>query len=120
MRQIKFRAWDKKEKKLRKVVRIDFDNELFFVQLRTPTDIAPKHWCLRNKEDVILEQFTGLTDKNGKEIYEGDNINCPDGEYEVVYSERFACFQFVGANSLEFYLLKYFKNPFEVIGNIHQ
>ena len=69
MRQIKFRAWD---------------NEL---KRHFPVDCINYHsngltLCAGNKEgtwgtpdsDFILEQFTGLTDKNGTNIYEGDLV----------------------------------------------
>ena len=71
MREIKFRAWDK-----------ILNQFLPNVQ----NHINDKDWAfgnmLRNPERFVVEQFTGLKDKNGKEIYEGDEV-----EFSVFYIE---------------------------------
>ena len=65
MREIKFRAWDKQQKKM--VIPDIITN--FNEKLNYGTLAYDESYCWNS---AILMQYTGLKDKNGKEIYEGD------------------------------------------------
>ena len=83
MREIKFRAWDDLYKKMygyNSAWKLQWsDGRMWDINLAEYLD------------HIILMQYTGLKDSNGKEIYEGDIVFWPHmGEtelYEVYYNE---------------------------------
>lgn len=113
-RAIKFRAWDKvyeeytTDKVLlapdgRVISRYGFDSCDSFLTVN----------------DVVIEFDTGLKDKNGKEIYEGDIVKDHNEWIAViVWREKMAAFGIKWVDGVEddfeFHL------PCEVIGNIHE
>lgn len=116
MRKIKFRAWHKEKKIMGEVLGIDIlHKEIFF----SNEDVD----CYEHTDfkDVELMQYTGLKDKNNKEIYEGDIVTLHNSRYKVIFKTEGA--RFVLRNDefeLEITFINNNNERMEIVGNIYE
>ena len=124
-REIKFRAWDKKRKRYAKVIQTTNQGWKGYRDKTYITDgiMRFSKWVLSR---FIIEQSTGLKDKNGKEIYEGDRIKI-EGSYTVYtveYGRGVWVARFGDESGDNICLFHYVQKDTvlyaEVIGNIHE
>ena len=121
MREIKFRFWHTEKK----VMVIDEENLMIssishIWNGMSGTLVDTSYY---KKPIFIPMQFTGLQDKNGKEIYEGDILHIKtegwDVKGEVVWNQKKCAFNYFD-NEEHNSLLEIDSNIYEVIGNIYQ
>jgi len=120
MREIKFRAWDKFSEKWLDIEEYVIDPEDGAVGEVSGYEIVDVNY------DAILEQYTGINDKNGVDIYEGDYIRTKSNIYKVEWFNTafWAIPEDGNGSSQPIYRLYEYEDGtayrLEVIGNIHE
>ena len=117
MRELKFRVWSNYWKKFATEAELYIDGSVDAIF--EDDDGVPHH----ENTDVVIEQYTMLRDKNGKEIYEGDIVmyDYGFGTYIVTYRRYDASFVLEDDDREEILNLVLSGHPFyKVIGNVHE
>lgn len=137
MREIKFKAWLKKEQKMATYISHIKSGGDGIWEISVPFDESGIHHYRIDMDEAILMQYTGLKDKNGKEIYEGDivcwvtdvvvdseggfNRTEPEGQIGKVEFSNGAFW--VNGKEFEFYSYgeqNFLWSELQVIGNVYE
>ena len=117
-REIKFRAWHKDLKKMFKIGQITLEKGTWNFE---PNDRDFIGMSIPSQPSFVLMQYTGLHDKNGKEIYEGDIVRIiVNNNIEKICKVEFknGIFGVMFSKNKELTAFPHFCNTtFEVIGN---
>jgi len=112
MREIKFRAWDKSSSEMMSHEEFCPDDNVTDYDGWVDLD----SWL--RSDDYVIMQYTGLKDKNGKEIYEGDIFK--KGRVKFTIEFRDGAFEMIGINIISVIRLSHSYRDIEIVGNIYE
>lgn len=116
MREINFRCFDKENKKMQDVRKLIFEDGEIYIVPEMYNDLFTTN-------EFVLMQYTGLKDKNGKEIYEGDVIKTSIDLIGIVKFDTGYYFEWIVDDKISMWnkdIKVWLEWGFEVIGNIYE
>ena len=120
MKELKIKAWLKKEKKMVSIIGIDFNYE--YIRYTEDDNLFNSDYKVAEFKDIELLQFTGLKDNGGQELYEADVILFNDGIDDIYglisYDDDDGTYRVSYENITEH--LSDREGDFEIVGNIFE
>ena len=120
MKELKMKAWLKKEKKMVAIIGIDFNYE--YIRYTEDSNLFNSNYKIAEFKDIELLQFSGVKDKVGQELYEADVIKFNDGIDDIFglisYDDEDGAYRVSYENITEHLLER--EGDFEIVGNIFE
>ena len=120
MKELKIKAWLKKEKKMVSIIGIDFNYE--YIRYTEDDNLFNENYKTAEFKNIELLQFTGLKDNGGQELYEADVIKFNDGVDDIYglisYDDEDGTYRVSYENITEH--LSEREGDFEIVGNIFE
>lgn len=120
MKELKIKAWLKKEKKMVSIIGIDFNYE--YIRYTEDDNLFNENYKTAEFKNIELLQFTGLKDNGGQELYEADVIKFNDGIDDIYglisYDDEDGTYRVSYENITEH--LSEREGDFEIVGNIFE
>ena len=120
MKELKIKAWLKKEKKMVSIIGIDFNYE--YIRYTEDDNLFNENYKTAEFKNIELLQFTGLKDNGGQKLYEADVIKFNDGIDDIYglisYDDEDGTYRVSYENITEH--LSEREGDFEIVGNIFE
>ncbi|WP_335935940.1 MULTISPECIES: YopX family protein [Fusobacterium] len=120
MKELKIKAWLKKENKMVSIIGIDFNYE--YIRYTEDDNLFNENYKTAEFKNIELLQFTGLKDNGGQELYEADVIKFNDGIDDIYglisYDDEDGTYRVSYENITEH--LSEREGDFEIVGNIFE